>query len=505
MDVVEWARHWGRTAPERPVHHHRAEILTFGELWTQSGRLASHLIDTVQPGRPIVVHGHKQSLMLVCFLGCVRSGHAYVPVDSSIPAERCARLVEASETQLVLAVSPLAHSPDISVLTADQISAVIADESLPQPPDDAVVGPDDPFYVIYTSGSTGTPKGVQISRDALARFAEWAVGLRALAPLDDPAVYLNQAPFSFDLSVFELASALASGSTIHSIDADLVGRLPALFAELGRADLTTWVSTPSFADLCLAADEFCHDLLPRLTLFLFCGETLSPHTVTRLHDRFPDAVVVNTYGPTESTVAVTSVVCTEAMVAEHPSLPVGAPKPGTRIVIRDPEGRELPDGQRGEIVIVGDTVSLGYHLRPDLTEAAFELIDGVRAYRTGDVGYLCGGQLFFCGRLDFQVKVHGYRIEIEDIEANLRLVDGVAQAVVVPVYADGSTEITHLRAIVQSEGGVPDRPLAATLELKRRLSGLVPDYMVPKVFTHVAHVPLTANGKVDRQAAQKLA
>ncbi len=503
MDVLLGVARAASQQPERPAHIWRDKILTYGALWDQSGRLAT-LLSELEPGSPVVVHGHKQGLMLVCFLACVRAGHPYVPVDSSVPGGRLADIITASGAALVMAVDALDADSGVRELGRAEIESAASDVSIAAIDPTLAVGPDEPFYIIYTSGSTGTPKGVQISRLALERFATWALSLltvRSTGAACSGDVYLNQAPFSFDLSVFELASTWSAGATMRSVDKQHIAKLATLFDELDGADLTVWVSTPSFADLCLADARFNADLLPRLSLFLFCGETLANETARQLRERFPAATVVNTYGPTESTVAVTSIICTDEVIAQHPVLPVGRAKPGTRLLIRDEEGRILPDGELGEIVIVGDTVSLGYHRRPDLSAAAFESIDGERAYRTGDSGQLRDGMLYFGGRMDFQVKLHGYRIELEDIEANLRQAVGVRHAVVLPVERPGVPGVVqYLRAFVQLDGPLPESPLKRMIALKRELADLLPDYMIPRVITFVESIPLTGNGKADRRA-----
>jgi D-alanine--poly(phosphoribitol) ligase subunit 1 len=316
-------------------------------------------------------------------------------------------------------------------------------------------------------------------------------------------VWLNQAPFSFDLSVMDLYGALVSGATLHSIDAATAANPRHLHDDLAASDLTIWVSTPSFADLCLADPSFDATLLPRLRLFLFCGETLPPTTAAALLVRFPTAKVVNTYGPTESTVAVTSVVIGPDHL-DGTALPVGVAKPGTTILIRDDADGVVPAGTLGEIVIAGDTVSIGYLHRPDLTSTAFTTVDveGIPtpAYRTGDLGHLDpDGMLHFAGRLDGQIKLHGYRIELEDVENNLRRVDEVLQAAVVAVR-NAAGAITHLHAFVQLASVPGGSPLAVATALKKRLRTYVPDYMVPKVITVLDRIPMTGNGKADRSA-----
>lgn len=488
MDLIEALTRHAATMPHRVVHTWRGQELTFGDLARRSDDLARRLrAEDIEAGRPVVVHGHKQPEMLVGFLGCVKAGHPYIPVDSSTPAARVEAVIKASGASHAVAVDPL-EVADVTILPV----------SGPAPTREGDLEPvhfDDPFYVIYTSGSTGTPKGVQISRRSVSNFVGWALSLLHPAP-EGGHVFLNQAPFSFDLSVYELSMSLASGGRIHSIDRDHIARLPDLFSDLAGSEVTVWVSTPSFADLCLASEQFCQELLPEVGTFLFCGETLSRETAEELRRRFPQAKVVNTYGPTESTVAVTAVECDRELLAHHEVLPVGVPRPGTVIHILDPEGRPVPDGETGEIVIAGDTVSLGYLGDPELTARKFTVIDGQPAYRTGDAGRMDAGMLHFGGRIDFQVKLHGYRIEIEDIEANLRRLPGVLHAAVLPVSRNGGP-ISHLHAFIHAEE-LPASPLRHTLGLRTALKEYLPDYMIPKTFSYLESMPLTTNGKVDR-------
>ncbi len=490
----------------RGAHTYRGESLSYAQLWSSatalSARIAGELADD---GSPVVVYGHKESAMLVAFLGAVRAGHPYIPIDASWPAHRIASVVEESLTHLVIAVKPVPEGVTTRVPVLD--GSGLAAGAIPDGPTGRPMplGPEDPYYVIYTSGSTGRPKGVQITQSALARFVDWATTLapelgRAASDATDH-VWLNQAPFSFDLSVMDLYCALTTGATLYSIDASTVANARLLHDELGGSDVSVWVSTPSFAELCLADPGFDASLLPRLRAFLFCGETLSPTTAAALLSRFPEAAVINTYGPTESTVAVTSA----TIGPEHfdgVALPVGRAKPGTTILICDETGAVLPAEQPGEIVIAGDTTSIGYLHRPELTEVAFTLVDvdGVAtpAYRTGDLGHLDPeGMLHFHGRLDGQVKLHGYRIELEDVETNLRRVTGVQQAAVVAVTVEGI--VTHLHGFVQlsyvPEGG----SLAVAAALKRELRTYVPEYMVPKLLAVVDRIPMTPNGKADRR------
>jgi len=505
VDIIDRIGAVAARAGDNVAHRHLGDALSYAQLWSASSALAARIAGMLaDDGSPVVVYGHKESAMLVAFLGAVRAAHPYIPIDASWPADRISSVIDESGARLVVAVKPL--PPGVTKAAATLDGSGLAVGTIPPGPTGVPhpVAPDDPYYVIYTSGSTGHPKGVQITSAALAHFVDWAISLTDDARSTTDPVWLNQAPFSFDLSVMDLYCALTTGATLHSIDAVTVASSRRLHDELSISDVSIWVSTPSFADLCLADPGFDASLLPRLGLFLFCGETLPTPTAAALRERFPDALVVNTYGPTESTVAVTSVVIEEHHLAAAAALPVGRAKPGTTILIRDENGADLPPGQPGEILISGDTVSIGYLHRPDLTAAVFTLVDvdgsPTPAYRTGDLGHLdADGMLHFGGRLDGQVKLHGYRIELEDVENNLRRVTGVQQAAVVAIRNQAGV-VTHLHGFVQLASPPEGGPLAVATALKKELRAYVPDYMVPKLLTVVDRIPLTGNGKADRRA-----
>jgi D-alanine--poly(phosphoribitol) ligase subunit 1 len=263
------------------------------------------------------------------------------------------------------------------------------------------VAKNDPLYILFTSGSTGEPKGVIITLECLEHFIGWMLAEHHF--IEGAEVFLNQAPFSFDLSVMDLYCSLATGGTLVSISRDLIANPKRLYGALASSGVTTWVSTPSFAQMCLAEDKFAEPMLPRLRRFLFCGETLAPQTAAQLLARFPQAQVWNMYGPTEATVATTSIQIDSAILEKYSPLPVGRVMPGTKIFIFDENGAELSDDKRGEIIIAGPNVGPGYVGRPDLTARAFFEYRDQRAYKTGDLGHFRDRMLFFEGRIDEQI------------------------------------------------------------------------------------------------------
>lgn len=431
----------------------------------------------------MAVVGHKQPEMLVAFLGCLKAGHPYVPIEAALPSQRIERVIAAAGCAAVLTPAEVAR------LAA---GGGAAPRRRPRA--------DTPCYVLFTSGSSGEPKGVVITHACLAAFLAWLTGEHAFAPGE---VFLNQSSFAFDLSVMDTYGGLVSGGTVVSLTRDDVEQPKQLYHRLAGVGLTTWVSTPSFAAMCLAERRFAQAMLPRLRRFLFCGEVLPAGVAAALLERFPAAAVWNTYGPTEATVATTSIRVDRDLLARYPALPIGRAMPGTRVVVADGAGRPLPAGERGEIVIAGPNVGAGYLGRPDLTAAAFGTLDGARCYRTGDRGYVRDGLLFCDGRLDDQVKLHGYRIELGDVEANLRALAGVRDAVVLPVRRDG--QVQSLTAFVVLDAPPPGSEFAATQALRTRLAERLPAYMLPRRVVFLDALPLTANGKADRrQLADRL-
>jgi D-alanine--poly(phosphoribitol) ligase subunit 1 len=329
----------------------------------------------------------------------------------------------------------------------------------------------------------------------LEHFVDWMLGEQHFA--ESGEIFLNQAPFSFDLSVMDLYLSLVTGGALVSVTKDDIANLRNLFDLFRHNALTTWVSTPSFAAMCLIEKSFAQPMLPALRRFLFCGETLPNDVAAALLERFPEAEIWNTYGPTEATVATTSIRIDRNVLAEFSPLPVGAAMPGTRLFIRGENGASVPEGERGELVIAGPNVSPGYLNRADLTERAFFDLKNARAYRTGDWGRERGGLFFFEGRMDNQVKVNGFRIELGDLEANLRALEGIADVAVLPVEKAG--RIDSLAAFIV-EG---ERSLGSDFErsarLKTRLSERLPAYMVPRKIIFLDVFPMTPNGKVDRR------
>jgi D-alanine--poly(phosphoribitol) ligase subunit 1 len=487
VHLLDRIDHWGQVAPDTLAHVSSGRQLTYGELLERSDALAHWLENQFPASRaPVAVTGHKEPEMLVAFIAAAKSGRPYVPMDVSIPAHRIERIVQSSGAAVVL--------------TPERIAALCAENRGERLKKSNRVEGHDPFYILFTSGSTGEPKGVVITLANLEAFVGWMCDEHSFRAPGE--TFLNQAPFSFDLSVMDLYLSLVNGGTLFSITKEEVANLKKLYEALGRSGVTTWVSTPSFAQMCLIERGFTEAMVPTLRRFLFCGETLAPETASQLLERFPNATLWNTYGPTEATVATTSIQVTREVLERYSPLPVGRAMSGTRVFVCAEDGQPAQEGERGEILIAGPNVSPGYLGREDLTSKVFFNEAPARTYRTGDWGRERDGLVFFEGRMDGQVKVNGYRIELGDLEANLRALPEVADAVVLPVSK--GDRIESLTAFVVPAVAKEGSDFEFSSRLKAGLGERVPAYMVPRKFRFLEAFPMTANGKADRRKLSEL-
>ena len=339
-------------------------------------------------------------------------------------------------------------------------------------------------YIIFTSGSTGAPKGVEISRASLDHYVAWLGDGLDIHPGDRVSQFAN---IAFDLSVMEIYGALCRGASLHPPQGSSDRLFPA--AMMRRERLTHWISVPSVVGLMREAGELTAEQAPAVRRFVFCGEALTPAHVEYLLRAAPDAVVQNTYGPTEATVSVTSLLLTAEDLPRLRQATVGLGAPISGMDLRLVGG---PHEDEGEIVLLGPQLARGYAGDRDATAAAFRPLaterGQQRAYHTGDWARRVDGQLYFLARTDLQIKHKGFRIELGEIEAALAAA-GAAAAV---VFASSG----KLVALVEGDAapGTPDR-------LRRALNRMMEPHAVPDVIMSVRHLPRNDNDKIDRRAA----
>ncbi|WP_203642322.1 D-alanine--poly(phosphoribitol) ligase subunit DltA [Levilactobacillus andaensis] len=482
--------------PQRIAYDDLGHTNTYGELKQRSDALAAHLDGLSLPREaPIMVFGGQTFDMMATFLGVVKSGHAYAPIDTHSPLERVTTINEIAQPAAAIAVSELPTTLGATPVITPSALAEIFDQTVDYQVDHGVTG-DENYYIIFTSGTTGKPKGVQISHANLLSYVNWMLSDDFALPAAPRT--LSQAPYSFDLSVMDWGPTLAAGGTLVALPKAVTDNFKQLFETLPTMDLNVWVSTPSFVDICLMEPSFDAAHYPNLSRFLFCGEELTHATAQNLHKRFPAARIFNTYGPTETTVAVTQVEITEQILADYPRLPIGYAKGDTEIMVVDDQLNPVPVGTEGELLICGPSMSKGYLNNPEKTVKAFVPLNGRTVYRAGDLGVqLDNGLIMYRGRTDFQIKLHGYRIELEEVNHYLSQEDHIQVGVAVPRY-DRNHKVSQLIAWVVPADHNFDSELALTKAIKENLQGGdMMEYMIPQRFVYKENLPMTPNGKVD--------
>jgi D-alanine--poly(phosphoribitol) ligase subunit 1 len=434
---------------------------------------------------PVLLYGHKQADMIVVMYAMMKLNIAYIPVDVIYPTERIATIQRIANAQVVFncTTKPLqfANTTEINVLQGNiSISQNTTQITLRQQlPTDPLV------YIIFTSGSTGEPKGVQITTKAIQTFAYWMSTDFGFTAND---VFINIAVFSFDLSVYEIMSFGALGATLLLNDKTITENSELLMERIHTYQGTVWVSTPSFA---FAYSRIGADVrLNSLTYFLFCGETLPHPLASSLHKSFTNAIIYNTYGPTEATVATTQIAITQAILDAYNPLPVGYAKRNCELLI----AKENADDKAGELIIVGDHVSIGYFKNEELNAQKFYTHEGKRAFKTGDLAYYQNDMLFCMGRNDDQVKMNGFRIELNEISNVILKHETIADAVTVGLKRNN--EVKKIVSFVITKNTMNKAEVNQTL--LPFLQKALPYYMLPGDVEVVTVFPYNNNYKIDK-------
>ena len=453
--------------------------------------------------------GSRSQQALLGMLGACWAGASYVPLGVKLPEDRMLAilglcdldaLIVTSDADKLLTPRLLAACPPVLMHlgppTAHQLGTPTPHWVQPQaPPMGEVPAPlamasQDPAYIIFTSGTTGTPKGVMIS---VASARHYAASIASTLELRASDRALETCELSFDFSVHNMFATWEAGAALYILPAAQVMNA----VKFARAnDLTVWNSVPSLAGMLAQLKTLAPGSLPALRLTVFGGEQLPASTVQTWRQAAPHSAIVNLYGPTEATVF--------CMIQREPFdvtegrgvVAIGQALAGCTAAVVDPQGQALPDGQAGELAIGGVQLALGYLDAPALTQERFPVRQGTRCYLTGDLAMRDAHGVFHClGRMDNQVKIMGYRVELEEIEAHLRSATGMDLVAAVAWPLDGGIAKGSV-GFVATDGTQALDPHAVITRMKQQL----PAYMVPNRLVALTDMPLNASGKVDRRA-----
>jgi amino acid adenylation domain-containing protein len=467
--------------------HAGSEDVTYKELELRSNQTATYLRNMgVSEGAVIGVCLERSVDFAVSALGILKAGCAYLPLETTAPTIRLKAMLRGARVSAVItnsSISPTLHGIEAKIIAIDSSRSEIA---LCSSEAAAVrIVPEQLAYVIYTSGSTGSPKAVAVQHGNLMNLCEWhnrAFGISAA----DRATQLSS--LSFDAAVWEIWPYLIAGGSVHFVDRDLRNQPQQLRDWLVSKEITvSFVPTP-------LAEQMLKLSWPKETSFRFMltgADTLHNYAPAGL-----PFTLVNNYGPTECTVVATSA-SIPADDSSHGLPPIGRPIDNVEIYILDANMKRIPAGTLGEIYVAGAGVARGYLNDAALTAERFvanPFQPGTRLYRTGDMGsYRADGQISFHGRVDDQVKINGYRIELNEVASLLARHPAIRESII--AARENEKGEKQLVAYVVSQSGYP-----TVSELREHLSKELPEYMIPSTFVGLDALPLGTSGKVNRSA-----
>src|SRR5579872_6601227 len=513
----DWLSWQAERRPEACAIVFQGKRLTYSQLEQASNRLARALkASGCSRGDRVAILLPKSIQALIAMFAALKADCIYVPLDTTSPAARLARILQICESSCVLATgSTAALLNDIAghtgletmqvgwmdggaTLRPGMRAAFYWGDVLRLSPGvvNSASHDTDPAHILFTSGSTGLPKGVVIPHSNVVHFVEWAVRHFNIEASDRIS---GHPPLHFDLSTFDIYGTVAAGAQLHLVPPEL-NILPHRLAEFIRdSELTQWFSVPSILNHMAKFDVVRWKDFPALRRLLWCGEKFPTPALIYWMRHVPQASFFNLYGPTETTIASSCYRLPRCPENETAEISIGEPCDGERLLVLDEHLRPVGRGQTGDLYIGGVGLSPGYWRDPRKTSEVFlahpdSSDPSERIYKTGDLARIeDDGSIYLVGRSDTQIKSRGYRIELGEIETAVHALTGIQEAAVVAVDAPGLEGSTICCAYVPSPGSA-----IATLSLKKRLAQALPHYMLPARWMEVTRLPHNGNGKTDR-------
>ena len=489
VPVQEQIRAWARKDPDRVAVTAAGRMLRFGELDRLSDRVASALLRRGLKRESLAgVLFDREVWNYVAEIGILKAGGAFVPFIPDYPDDRIDFCMEDGDIAFMLTTASLYNArPGLrknsrKILPIEELLA--EDEPMPAA---APSASHELAYCIYTSGTTGRPKGVMIEHRNIANYVHRNEKSPEILSYTAPGrVSLALAAFSFDVSVVEEFVPLCNGNPVVIATNEEIHSPVKLAALIRQNGITGITCTPTYLLSLLDIPE-SREAIRQLDFFDIGAEAFPAQLYRRLRELREDSIILNVYGPTEATMG-----CAAEVIKSDGLITIGRPIANTSFYIADPFGNELPAGIRGELIICGDQVGRGYIKLPGKTAEAFFHHNGLRAYHSGDLAaWTPEGKIRLFGRADNQVKLRGFRIELDEIENVMMETPGVNSCAAV-VRGSGGKE--YLVGYYTAQ--VPLSPE----EVRKAMLGKLPDYMVPKAMMQLSEMPMTVNGKTDRKA-----
>ncbi|GAB1528923.1 MULTISPECIES: amino acid adenylation domain-containing protein [Brevibacillus] len=489
----EWFEAEAIRHAEKVAVSYGEEQISYQELNAKANRLARTLRDQgVKPNSSVAILAERSINMVVAVLAVMKAGGAYVPIDPQYPKDRISFMLEDSHAKVMLVNQNGQSGVDFSgtIIDLDAETSYREDSSNL----DAISGPNDLAYIIYTSGTTGKPKGVMIEHRNLVSVANtW----RYEYELEEMNVNLLQmASFSFDVFAGDLCRALLHGGHLVICPSEVRIDLPVLYQWLTRYEISLFESTPA---LVLPFMEYVYQNglpLNHLKLLILGSDTCQSEAFVRLVERFGQIKIINSYGVTEAAIDSSYFEIAGDTEMTTGNVPIGKPLQNTEFYVLDSQLRPQPVGVYGELYIGGAGVARGYLNREELTRERFiqnPFRPGENMYKTGDiVRWMADGNMEFVGRSDYQLKIRGYRVELGEVENQLLRHEKVRNAIVLP-KTKGDESVVLCAYYTTDEGVSPS-------EIKGFLAESLPEFMVPTFIIQLAELPVTPNGKIDRNA-----